>query len=607
MVNPILYSKFNSPEKIFLIFSLIFGILFCVFIPYGAGFDEEQHMVRIYDISGLHLLPNRSSSEGTLSFNDFISLSYQRRYYQTPANDLFLPEKFLKPVDREQMVAFPTRSIYPPLNFLPEAAIAGIAWRVFNAPVIPVAILCRLAGLLLYIMGCYFAIRLLPFGKWILTILCLSPMALFQASTLNADGFMNAVSFLFIALTINIYAQRDLKIANWKIWFLATLIVTLGLCKPGAILILALLVIFPFRMVNSRWLNGLVISSVLMAIVFTVGFNAVSVNGSHFSDDGGQSLSKQLTLVAANPLDFVRTFVLGNILAAGRYFRNWTGVYGYWNGIVPEIIYWLYPLLLLAGLLMEPAAPRLSKPARLGIFGAFIIAATGTAFLYSYLHYSPGDLETFGKQGRYFIPNAPLLYLSLCGLLPAFLAARKWMKYFTLGLLSIILVFYSLGLYATYYTFCGQTLYTFGQCSQPVYKNLDIQTTPDVELSANGVLTQNFLRTCNQFRSVSIYVKSLPKDMVGTLKFTVLDNSDHLIASQDFPVNQIKPGSYLSIAAQSTDYELYKIKLETIGFSAGQNIHLSTNEDSSYGNGDLIIKGEKMETDLIFQFECSSW
>ena len=113
-------TPFFSPEKIFMVLGLVFGVLFCVFVPYGAGFDEEQHVARIYDISGFHLLPNRNSPEGTISFNDFVSLSYQRRYYQTPADNMFSPGIFLKQVNRSQMAAFPTRSIYPPISFLPR-------------------------------------------------------------------------------------------------------------------------------------------------------------------------------------------------------------------------------------------------------------------------------------------------------------------------------------------------------------------------------------------------------------------------------------------------------------------------------------------------------
>ena len=596
--------SFFTPEKIFLLLGAIFGIIFCFMVPYGAGFDEEQHVARIYDISGFHFLPNRTSPEGTLSFNDFVSLSYQRRYYQTPAQDLFLKETFLKPVNRNQMAAFPTRSIYPPVSFIPQAVIAGIFWRLLTAPVIPVAILCRLAGLLVYLLGCYLTLRILPIGKWVFTFLALAPMALFQAATLNADGYMNVISFVFIGLTIHIFADQQNPVRPWKIWALAAVIVLLGFAKPGSILILPLLLLLFFRKNNSKSLIFILSIAVILAVAFTIGYNALSVNGSHFSDDGGQSLSKQLAVVKSNPLDFIKTFVFGNILAAARYFKNWVGVYGYWNGTVPEIIYVLFPLPLLGALVIEPVSQRFSKKSRLLFAAVFLLAAAATAFLYSFLHYTPGDLDAFGKQGRYFIPMSPLLYLSVAGLLSLSTVWEKRIRVLSVGIFAAILIFYTFGLYATYYTYCDSTLYTFGACTQPVYKNLDLPTTPSVKISSGQAITQGFLRTCNQFDAVDVYVKSAPSNSTGTLRYSILDNAGTVINTRDIALSKIISGKFLEIPALSTNFQLYQIKLEALGLAPSESIQFATNEDSSYGNGLLTVAARPMETDLIFQFVC---
>ena len=36
---------FQRPERTLLILGIIIGLLYCVFIPYGAGFDEETGLV----------------------------------------------------------------------------------------------------------------------------------------------------------------------------------------------------------------------------------------------------------------------------------------------------------------------------------------------------------------------------------------------------------------------------------------------------------------------------------------------------------------------------------------------------------------------------------
>ena len=199
---------------------------------------------------------------------------------------------------------------------------------------------------------------------------------------------------------------------------------------------------------------------------------------------------------------------------------------------------------------------------------------------------------------------APLLYLSFSGLCSLSLIWEKRIRYLSAGLFTLVLALYAFGLYTTYYTYCDSTLYTFGTCSQPIYKNLDLATTPDIKISSGDTLTQGFLRTCPQFQAVDVYVKSVPLNSKGSLHFSILDNSDKLIAAQDIPVSTIVSGHFLKIPAKSTNYQLYKIKLEASGLAPSETISFATNEDSSYGNGTLNIAGKDMDTDLIFQFTC---
>ena len=112
-------SAFFNPANIFLILGLFVGVLYSIFIPYGAGFDEETHQVRIMDIAFLNMLPNRSKN-ATITFREFYSLSYQRRNFNDPANDLFSPEKLQLNIKqrkysaRTDTVGLFTRHFFPP-------------------------------------------------------------------------------------------------------------------------------------------------------------------------------------------------------------------------------------------------------------------------------------------------------------------------------------------------------------------------------------------------------------------------------------------------------------------------------------------------------------
>ena len=78
--------KVFDPAFVFAVLGILIGGLYCLAIPYGAGFDEERHMVRIYDLSGGYILPNHNppTFKATTTLKEFADLSYQRRFTQSP-------------------------------------------------------------------------------------------------------------------------------------------------------------------------------------------------------------------------------------------------------------------------------------------------------------------------------------------------------------------------------------------------------------------------------------------------------------------------------------------------------------------------------------------
>jgi len=151
-------------------------------------------LVRIYDISGYHFIPNRNPPfyKNTTTLVEFHDLSFQRRFLHNSAADMFtreaLSQKFSK-TEAGYLYGHITNSVYSPVMFLPQAAVANILWRRLDFPILPTVMLMRIAGLLLYIAGSALAIRALPFGKWVMMALALSPMAAFTAiSTWSTGG-----------------------------------------------------------------------------------------------------------------------------------------------------------------------------------------------------------------------------------------------------------------------------------------------------------------------------------------------------------------------------------------------------------------------------------
>lgn len=599
------------PGVLLWLLGLLVGGAYCIFIPYGAGFDEETHLVRMADISYLHLLPNRSKN-ATATFGEFFQLSYQRRYFTDPATDQFAPQNFLRKFDSKNRIRVQTRSIYSPVIFLPQSFVLAVFWRLLDLPVLPVVILARMTGLLLYLAAVWLALRWLPLGKWVFVTLALSPMALFQAATLNADGFTNAVSFLLIGLTLAIALQEDKVNQPWQVLLLGGFALLLGCAKPGAVALLPLvLLLWPrrgtLRRFSARWMLVLLFAAVLVGVMINVGWTAFAVPNSHFAENGAQDVHHQLQVVLAHPVDFVTSFVVRTLSALPRYFRDWTGVYGYWVGEVPTPVYGLYLLALLAAIAADSGNRVLLGRTRVFLLGVFVLAAGVIAAMYYYLHYIPGDMSGLGKQGRYYIPMAPLFFLAWVGIIPVTVGVRRLGRWLAAVALLASLAFYSLGMYATYYTECGWSAFVGRSCTLPVYKNLDIYAPPVVDVNQHTLVTQSFISHCGRVESAGVLISALPQSLQGSLRFSVTDGQAHVLAAQYFPAAQLSIGQFvwlsLPLAAQNSS-DQYVIRLEAPDVLAPDSIGVGLREGQHYRDGVLLLDGKPVGSDAIFLYRC---
>jgi len=335
--------KFLQPANLLLIIGLIFGIAISVVAPFGTGFDEEPHLARVYDISGLNLLPNRSIYDKTIYFAEFHSLSYRRFFYRDQAAQMFTPQYFGVRANYDSMAIESTMSIYPPLMFFPQAVVAGVGWRLLDMPIIPIAIILRIVTLLTYLMITWFAIRIIPAGKWVLLAVALLPTSLYQAATVNGDGYTNAVSFLFIAVVLARALQpgeRQLK--HWYIW-LCVSIFLLGMAKPGAILLLPLILLLPRKVFDSRaQFSGMWAVAILMTLFHAVWILTSFTNTSLGADTPGMIFSSVFSQLGQYLGAFWRSF----LIYYKELFGSTIAAYGYWEGKVPGLVYWLVGLAL---------------------------------------------------------------------------------------------------------------------------------------------------------------------------------------------------------------------------------------------------------------------
>ena len=96
-------------------------------------------------------------------------------------------------------VSFSAIITYSPISYLASAFAITIG-KILNFSPIILMYIGRLANLLVWLLFIYLAIRITPVHKWVLLILSLMPMTIFQGASLSADSFTMALSFLVIAI-----------------------------------------------------------------------------------------------------------------------------------------------------------------------------------------------------------------------------------------------------------------------------------------------------------------------------------------------------------------------------------------------------------------------
>lgn len=596
--------KLLQPANLLLIIGLIFGIAISVVAPFGTGFDEEPHLARVYDISGVNLLPNRSIYDKTIYFAEFHSLTYRRFFYRDQGAEMFTPRYFGVRANYDSMAIESTMSIYPPLMFFPQAVVAGVGWRLLDMPIIPVAILLRIVTLLTYLIITWFAIRIIPIGKWVMLAVALLPTSLYQAATVNGDGYTNAVSFLVIAVVLARALQpEERRLKRWYIWLCASIFL-LGMAKPGAILLLPLILLLPRRVFDSRaQFIGMWVVAILMTIFHAAWIITSFTNTSLGADTPGTIFSSVFSQLGQYLVVFWRSF----LIYYKELFASTFAAYGYWEGKVPALVYWLVGAVLVLTLFAERKDFRLTKGKRAFMLGLMLLAWFGILVMYTAGKFTFDSQETvLMVQGRYLIAFLPLGLVALVGLAPERLSVSRAAGWLISAGIVLYQGFFLWGLYAHYYTPCGPSLLARADCRLPAYQNLEIFEPPQVSLTEGVVLEQGFENTCANLRSVEVLIGDVSADAEGGLVFSLIDGQGETIASRTLEVSALTPKAIVKLDGP-TGSEIprgsYTIRIDAAGLRG--EVGVGIREPDVYPGGLLNLSGSVVDGDAVFYYICA--
>lgn len=412
-----------TPDKLFLVFALVGGLVLAALIPPLAGGNEEMNFQRAAMVANGHILvrpaalpggiadlldvTNRTFSEGTRP-----PLHYSRQQFEDVA-------ALKLGADRQRMVEPNPIAVLNPVSYLPQAPLMAAGEATGFSP-LAIFYLGRLAGLMAAIVLTFFAIRITPVHKYGLAAVALLPPILFSRSTLDADQLTNGLAFLFLAMMMREIGASH-PIGGRSIAALAITAFLLAQAKSAYLLLPLLSLAIPSERYGTAARKAFACALISFpGIAASVGW-MVLLKLTYFSGlqyrtwSGIVEPHQQLGLILAQPLGYAAVLLhtLFGTAFIAQSMVEFLGVFG------PPVRLPMLVIVVLAGLLIvSVASDERTTEASLKSWRVRSLAiAIGivTILLIVTLLYlqwtSVGGPVIEGFNGRYLYPLAPLFLL----------------------------------------------------------------------------------------------------------------------------------------------------------------------------------------------------
>lgn len=353
--------KINTPEIIFILFGLIFGIILIFITPRYEVPDEAGHYQRAIEISNGQFYNNPQKPRPNFNVNNI--------------------------------------SGYSPIMYL----FSGIGIKLtsgFNENI--QFYTGRFFNLFIWLALIASAIHITPVFKWQFFIIALLPMSIYEGMSYSADSFSNAFCFLFFAYIFKLIYKKDTFLIKKDLPILALLTIVGALCK-GIIFPLLLVPFIPIKK------HKLTIFLFLLFLSISISLTWSSHNFIAIRNNINPELNKYIIL------HFPQIFIQKIINTCIFHIYDWTkqliGVLGLLTIKLDNIMYYLTIAIFMCSFIFIPE--KYNIPLKHKIIGilTFLIYLF---FVNSLLYYTwtPIDSKYIqGIQGRYFLSITPMLFI----------------------------------------------------------------------------------------------------------------------------------------------------------------------------------------------------
>lgn len=416
----------TNPAGLFLWFALVFGLMMTFITPPFQSPDEPAHFFRAYQVSDLGFVPvNQGNTAGGYLPSSLVKTFFLFRF-NSKEHDMkeisgLMNEALNMPLDKhnKEYTMFPNMALYAPVLYFPQAI--GIAiGKPFNLPPVLLLYLARVFNLLFWVLLMYKAISWMPFNKWLIAALSITPMAVHLAGSANSDALVMAFSFLFLSYVLKI-AFEPQAILNWKTLLILTFLsVLVAFSKNIYVLMSALVFLIPVSKANGlkdyllKLCTFFGVTAMVAALMyfFVQGvLDKVDVIELYYGGSPFPLINpdKQIAFIFSDIPRFLSVVLFSFFDAVEMAVKSWIGILGWLQIFFPEY-YYLGAFLVLMGFAIFGDQKKYvaSLWGRLLFLGTFVSILLAFSFTMYCSWNEPGDPRITNLQGRYFIPVAPL-------------------------------------------------------------------------------------------------------------------------------------------------------------------------------------------------------
>lgn len=411
-----------SVEKFYLPTALFLGMIFQCLITVGGVPDEPGHLDTAYKYSNKILLVEDTDTPCTIykrrcdaEMSEMLANGLESNSYYQLLTDTFRKADHTELIETESV---DSTNLVPGIVYIPGAL--GIsAGRVLGLSAMFTMQLARIFNLVVYVLLVFGAIRLIPFGKNLMGMIALLPIALQQGASASYDAVINGLLMLFFALCMYMAQKQQKK--SWELALAGILALFTAAVKGGVYMPMLLMLVPAFirkkqpgtedKKKKMHWGIVLAVSALVLSAVFYMKFMPV-LRTLMQSADTGSEMQYTISYVLQNPLKVVYMY-WNTFMEKGDFLLR--GLLGGTLSWLDFQMSWLFEVVFLLCILLmvNMEGDRCEKRNGQKLLIALVCVISAVLIMMSMLvGYTRSGVDYIqGLQGRYFLPLAPAAFL----------------------------------------------------------------------------------------------------------------------------------------------------------------------------------------------------